>query len=392
MPVRLPPIPILALASILALTFALLLPAPSAAEIVDRVVLRVNDRIATFLEFEQRRNEALAQLAARRGELDPQEMARQRDELGNRVFRKMFEDLLLLSRADQLSIYPTEEEVDQAVTRLREGFGIQSDDEFAAALSQEGMSLAEFREQVRTQLRIRQVIGREVTQEIEVEEDDLRRAYRAEEDAFVTPQRWRVRELIVLEGDDRDSEEVRSLARSIRAEVVGGRAIDEVASQYAEEGLTSDLVDHGWVQPGELAPALESALEALQPGDVSEPIEARGGYHIMEVQEREDSRRQPFSEVEDQIERRERQRLFAETFDEYMQELEEEAYVVADPPPSAAGFRTVAGERDDVDPFAAFEPVSEDEDEASGEAEAETDEPEQPEIEIEPSKEEGPPP
>lgn len=355
-------------------------------------MLRVNDRIATLLEYEQRRREALNQLAAQSGDLASQEMARRREELGNRVFRKMFEDLLLLSRADQLSIYPSEEEVDQAVTRLREGFGIQSDDEFAAALSQEGMSLAEFREQVRTQLRIRQVIGRDVTQEIELEEDDLRRAYRADEDSFVTPQRWRVRELIVLEADDRDPEEIRELARSIRAEVVGGRAIGEVASEYSKEGLTSDLVDHGWVQRGELAPALEAALESLQAGDVSEPIDARGGYHVMEVQEREDPRRQPFSEVEDQIERRERQRLFAETFDEYMQELEEEAYVVADPPPSAAGFRTVAGDRDDVDPFAAFEPVSEGEEEAPGEAEPEeADEPEEPEIEIEPSKEEGPP-
>lgn len=126
-----------------------MLLAPSAgAEVVDRIVLRVNDRVATLVDYEQRRNEALSELASRQ-DIDPEERARMREQLGNQMFRKMFEDLLLLSRADQLGIHPDERQVDAAVAQLRQGYGIQSDDEFAAALSQQGMSLAELREQVR---------------------------------------------------------------------------------------------------------------------------------------------------------------------------------------------------------------------------------------------------
>lgn len=377
----------------MAVLAALLLAVPVSAEIVDRVVLRVNDRIATLLDYEQRRAEALAELSNQQNDMTPEELARQREELGNRVFRKIFEDLLLLSRADQIRAFPDEEQVDQAVRQIREGFGIQSDDEFAAALSQQGMSLGEFREQVRNQLRIRQVIGQEVTAEIDLEEDDLRRVYRAERDAFITPKRWRVREFIVLEDEGGDPEELRALAEDLHEEVVAGGALDEVAARYAEEGLTSNLVDHGWVEPGELSPALEAAIEALGPGEVSPPVDARGGYHILEVQEAEEPRVLPFSEVEGRIEARERRRLFAETFEEYMRDLEEEAYVVADPPPGAAGFRTVAGEREDIDPYADFESVSEEG--ASGGAEEEPRQPAEPaapEIEIEPSKESGPPP
>jgi len=340
----------------LALAAAVLLPAASRGEVVDRIVLRVNDRVATLLDYEELRAEGLAQIASRQ-DLSPEELNRMTDELGNRVFRKMFEDLLLLSRADQLGVFPSEDSVDAAVQRLREGFGIESDDEFAAALSQQGMSLAEFREEVRTQLRIRDVVGREVTAKIEIEEDDLRRVYRAENDAFVIPKRWQVRELVVLESEDRDPEEVRRLAESIHAEVLAGQAIEDLAARYAEEGTTSGLVELGWVEKGELSPALEGALESLQPGEVSDPVAARGGLHILQLESFEDARVRPFSEVSNAIEARERQRLFAQQFEDYMGSLEKDAYVVADPPPGAAGFRTAAGVREDVDPFAGFEEV-----------------------------------
>lgn len=363
-----------------------LLAGAARAEVVDRVVLRVNDRIATLLDYEKRHEGAVSEVQGR-NDLDDDQRQEMLDQLGNRVFRKMFEDLLLLSRADQLSIHPEESEVDSGVRQIREGFGIQSDDEFAAALSQEGLSLAEFREQVRDQIRIRQVIGKEVSSKVDLEEDDLRRVYRAEQNRFVTPKRWHVQELIVLENDDADPEEVRKLAEDIRAEIIGGRAIDEVAADYSKAGKTSDLVDLGWIGEGELDPDLEASLKALSPGEVSEPIEARGGYHILELEEFEDARALAFSEVSDQIEARERRRLFAQKFQDYMRDLEKQAYVVADPPADAAGFRTVAGDREDVDPYAGFESVP---DEAADQPE-DTPVPEAPVVEPEPNKPSPPP-
>lgn len=333
----------------------LLAPAPARADVVDRVVLRVNDRIATLLDYERRRAEAISQLSA----MDVDEETRQERmaNLGNRLFRDMFEELLMLSRADQLRIQPTEEEVDRAVRSVRQSFGIESEDEFAAALSAQGMSLAEFREQVRDQLRMRQVVAREVTSQIELEEDDLRRIYRADRERFRTPTRYRVREFIVLEAEDPGAGEIREVAEGIHDELEAGRAFDELARVYAERGTTSDLVELGWVTAGELDPTLEEAISELEPGEFTEPVPARGGLHILQLMEREESRVLPFSEVAEQLEARERQRLVGERLEDYMRGLEEAAYVRAEPPPEAAGFRTVAGSRGAQDPFAGFDPV-----------------------------------
>lgn len=350
------------LATVLAVAFLALfaLAPPAGADVVDRVVLRVNDKIATLVDYERRRGEMMGQLAA--SDLPEEQRAEVRANLGSRVFRDMLEELLLLSRADQLRIHPTEEEVDRALRVVRQDFGIASDDEFAAALASQGMSLAEFREQVRSQLRMRAVVSREVTSAIELEEDDLRRVYRAEEERFRLPERHRVREMIVLEAEDRDPEELRAIAEAIHTELEKGRAFEELAAEYSDRGLTSGVVDLGWIEEGELDPSLEMVIESLAPGEFSEPVEGRGGLHILELLEHEPERLQAFSEVAREIEVQEQQRQYGEKIQEYMRTLEETAYVRAEPPPDAAGFRTVAGSRAEEDPFAGFEPTDQEPD------------------------------
>lgn len=327
--------------------------APVGADVVDRIVLRVNDRIATLLEYERRRSDALTQLAA--ADVSSEDRQRAAAGLGNRVFRDLFEELLLLSRADQLGINPRDPEIDAAVGRLRQSFGITSEDEFAAVLSQQGMSLAEFREQVREQLRMREVVAREVTGEIKIEEDDLRRIYRSEESRFAVPERRKVRELIVLEADDRNADDLRELAAAIEAELAAGRDLAEIAAEHAARQETSEVIDLGWVAQGELDPTLAGAVSGLAAGAVSAPVAARGGLHIVQVEEIEAAHVRPFAEVAGQIDVAERQRLFTRKMEDYVRELEESAYVRAEPPPEASAFRTVAGTRSERDPFAGIE-------------------------------------
>ena len=315
---------------------------PAMAEVVDRVVLRVNDRIATLVEFEQRLADSANQLRA--SDLAGSEIERRLQGLGNQVFRDMLNEMLLLSRADQLRIEVTEQDVDRAVAQVRENFGLESEDALAAALAQQGLSLAGFRDQLRDQLLLREVIAVEVRSQIQLEEDDLRRFYRANPELFEVPERRQVRELVVLEADDRPEEELLRIAGEIRAGLARGESLEALAAQYSEQGLTSGVIDLGWVEAGELAPELEAAIASLAPGGYSEPVPARGGLHILEVLGYEAAAVRPFAEVAGAIDARERERQLTDKLADYMRELEETAYVRAEPPASAAGFRTVAGE------------------------------------------------
>jgi parvulin-like peptidyl-prolyl isomerase len=308
------------------------------AEVVNRVVLRINDRIATLHDYELRKHD-LEREVLNRPDMPLEQRRELLNNLGTTVYRDLFEEVLLLSRADQLDIQATDADVEGQLTRVRAGFGLESQADFEAALAQQGMRLEEFREQIRRNLRIQAVLGREVQQAIELDEEMLRRIYRDNPQDFVTPEAIQLRELVVLEDHGGSDDERRRLASGLRSELLGGRSMAELGEEHQASGETSAAIDLGWVERGDLTPDLESAVWDLQPGEVTEPVEARGGLHLIEVVERRASEVRPFAEVADEIRANERRKRFATEYTKYVEKLEAESYVVAEPPPEAADFR-----------------------------------------------------
>jgi hypothetical protein len=221
------------------------------------------------------------------------------------------------------------------------GRGIDLSDraEFEAALSQSGMSMRDFREQLRKNMRIESVVGREVRSRIGVDEEVARRYYRDNPERFTEPRRLQVREVIVLEAEGQSAEDRAELGAAIRRELADGATLAGLVATYRDRGLTSDVIDHGWVGPGDLAAELQSAVWDLAPGSFSEPVESRGGLHILEVVERQEAGLRPYTEVAERVRNVAFQTAFGEEMASYLDELEEKAYIRLDPPPGAGGFR-----------------------------------------------------
>lgn len=328
-----------------ALLASLLLPSALGAEVVNRVVLRVNDQIATLYDFEQRR-ENMAREISRSGDMEPAERREILAQVGELAYKDLFEELLIESRADQLGITAEEGQIEQQIAQMKQNFGIQSDEQFAQALAQSGMTERQLRERLQRDLRAREVMGREVQSRINLDEEDLRRYYQKNREQFRQPEQVQIREVVVLEENGLPTAEERQrVAEQIRQAVAGGASLADAAAEHAQRGHVSNVIDLGWVTPGDLDPALEAAAWKLAPGALSEPVAARGGLHLMQVIERREARIQPFPEVQEQIRRREQQRLMQEEIAEYMAELEKKSLIVTEPPPGAENFRRLMGTR-----------------------------------------------
>lgn len=324
--------------SLLLALFALTAPVALRAEALNRIVLRVNDEIATLYDYQQRRQELTREVMRR--EMDPQERQQTLADLPEIVFRDMLQELLLQSRAQQLAVTVADAQIDGAVAQMKQSFGIKTDEEFQAALAQSGMTEPQLREQLRDNLRVREVMDREVRSRIKLEEEDLRRYYRKNAEQFRTPEQVHLREVVMLEeGGFPTAEERVRAAAEIRQAAAGGKPLADVITMYRDMGMTSNVIDLGWVSQGDLDPSLEAAAWKLQPGEVTEPIAGRGGLHLMQLVERRASGIPPFSEVAAAIEAREQNRVYNEEVVKFLAELEKKSLVMAEPPQEAAGFR-----------------------------------------------------
>ena len=101
---------------------------------------------------------------------------------------------------------------------------------------------------------------------------------------------------------------------------------EDLARLYSNDGSASKGGDLGWIYPGDTVPEFERAMNALKPGEVSQPIESPFGYHLIEVLERKTEELS-----------RERQRLVArqalreqkleEAYEDWLRQLRDRAYV-----------------------------------------------------------------
>ncbi len=314
--------------------------APAAGSVeVNRVMLRVNDRIATMHDYQLRLSARRAALL-RAPELSEEERDRALAEAPASVLRTIWEELLIASRADQLGIVISQQQVEDAIAEQMQRFQLEDVDQLRMALAQEGLTLDRFRDSLANNLLFRAVMGRELFPRIQVSEDELRAIYRQRSDDFLVPEQVRVRELVVLGDGSSDEEEQGRIAARLREQWQQGGEPQQLAD---DAGDAVRLLEIGWVGPGDLASELEQAAWELEAGEISEPIVARGGVHVLQVTERRESSIQPFEQVREAIAEEERALKMRTEQEKYLLELEQRAYYEASPPPGLEEFRTATG-------------------------------------------------
>jgi len=114
--------------------------------------------------------------------------------------------------------------------------------------------------------------------------------------------------------------------RQLRQRISMGEDFQDLARRFSEDASAPQGGDLGWVNPGEMVPAFERAMNALQPGQVSEPIQTQFGWHLIEVLERRTKN------MEDEYRRMQaRQVLFQRraepAFEDWLSHLQGQAYI-----------------------------------------------------------------
>lgn len=101
---------------------------------------------------------------------------------------------------------------------------------------------------------------------------------------------------------------------------------EELARLYSNDLSASKGGDLGWIYPGDTVPEFERAMNALKPGEISEPIESPFGYHLIQVLER---KKDDVSPERQRLVARQaiRERKIQEATDEWLRQLRDSAYV-----------------------------------------------------------------
>lgn len=136
--------------------------------------------------------------------------------------------------------------------------------------------------------------------DIDVRDEEVREHYEVNIQRYAEPELRSVRQLLIT-GNAEDAE---GRIRELRARLDAGAEFGELAREFSEDSLSASRGgDLGRIARGDLDPVLETVIFSLPEGLISQPVETRLGWHVIEVTAIEPSRAQPFEEVREGVER-----------------------------------------------------------------------------------------
>ncbi|HEY4541313.1 MAG TPA: peptidylprolyl isomerase [Noviherbaspirillum sp.] len=145
--------------------------------------------------------------------------------------------------------------------------------------------------------------------------------------ATASVQQTRARHILIKVNQIVSASEARHKLVELKQRIENGAAkFEDLARSHSNDLSASRGGDLGWIYPGDTVPQFERAMNALKPGEISEPIESPFGYHLIQVLERKQD------DVSEERKRRIaqqvlRQRKAEEATQDWLRQLRDSAYV-----------------------------------------------------------------
>jgi len=283
-------------------------------QIIQKIILKVNGEIFTQTELEKRQIQALRE----RNQRVENPEALQTDaglrvalsEVTPVLLADAVEELLLLQRARDLGVKFSEDAFQEALGNLKKQNNM-NDEQFAAALKQEGISLEQLRQDFERSYMMSGVQQIEIYPRLQITDEEVRQYYRAHPDEFKEPETVMLREIfLAVATQTRDGQTVVNVAEeeavqtrmnAARDRVLKGEEYAAVAGEVSESPSKANGGLIGPVEVAQLAQAMRDVIAKLRVGDITEPLRTTRGFQLLRLESRSSAEPRPFGEVRQQI-------------------------------------------------------------------------------------------
>ena len=295
---------------------------------VDRVVAVVNDEIILDSEL-------ATQLTPYEGDLEgidaPKERARRREKLRSQVLEEMISEELIVEAAAEAKLEEiTPKEVDQIIADTKADNKLD-DATFQQALAAQGVTLAQYRTNIKRQLTRVRALKMLVAPKVNVTDEEVRAQYDQmlrRSDAVSQVRLAHIQLSLPERPTDAEVAAARAKAADIVNRVKAGEDFGKLAAEFSDDANTKTSGGElGWIERGTLEPAWEQVVFAMDAKDVRGPVAGPRGLEVFYVSELKRTEMKPFEKMKDQLKGELQQRNMQKQTEQWLEELRKKAYV-----------------------------------------------------------------
>jgi parvulin-like peptidyl-prolyl isomerase len=315
------------------------------AEIIEQVLVKVNGEILTKSDLEQRQVAAIkAQNRNVRAEDFKTDAALRKalDEVTPQIIVDTVDELILIQRGKELGYALSDEQFSQILSNIRKENRLENEEQFLAALKQEGLTLPDLRRSIERQMIINRVRQQDVMDKISVTETESAAYFNSHKEEFSTPAAVTLREILVAVPDKAPDgsanagergvnvgldEEAKVKAEALRHRITAGEDIAALAASSSDAPSKANGGLIGPVNPDEMSPQLLAVVKNLKVGETSQPIRGQRGYQIIKLESRSETVTPTLDQVRNQVADKVFQEKARPEMMKYLKKLREQAII-----------------------------------------------------------------
>ncbi|QWV94011.1 peptidylprolyl isomerase [Geomonas oryzisoli] len=260
-------------------------------------VHRVNGEVITRAELDRAVRD-LVETRHLRQPLGAQELA----SLKKEALEGLVSAELLYQAALKSKIGNMEQEVAHVIAADRARY--QGGEAYARDMSKAGLTLPLWEQMVRKELVINRFVEHKFATRVSVGADEAKGFYETNRERFKTGSSVRASHILVTVAgcaQEQDKKRARERAEILLHRVRQGEDFGILAQSHSDCPSKVRGGDLGFFRKGELDPPLEQAVFTLKPGEISDLVQTRHGFHIVKVTEKRGPRLESYEEAKEEI-------------------------------------------------------------------------------------------
>lgn len=297
------------------------------AQVVDGVAAVVNDKVITFSQVRKEVDPIEAQY---RELYSGVELVEKVKEARLNSLKSLIERELIIQEFTTKGLFIPDNIIEERVRKITADNYEGDRRALVRTLQAQGVSVSQFKEQLRNQIIIQAMRSRNVSSAVIVSPYQIEQYYQDNVRQFVRPDETKLRVIYMkksffkerrmgADGKEEEYDPQRSVIEEILQKIKSGSDFASLAKGYSEGTQKSDGGNLGWVSESTLRPELAKVAFKLRPGQNSGVVETADGFHILMVEDRRRATVIPMAEVRERIEstllQQEKERLQQEWLD-----------------------------------------------------------------------------
>jgi peptidyl-prolyl cis-trans isomerase SurA len=315
-------------------------PNPDSGKTVEEIIARVNNEIITRSEYDKARQTAVEDAKSEcQNRCTPEQLQADIDDREKHALRDLVDQSLLVQRAKDMGV-SVEADVIKRLDAIRIENKLPTMEAFEDAVKSQGLNWEDFKNNIRNTLLTQRVISSEVGSHITISDDEVSKYYEAHKADFVRPEQVALREIVVSTEGKKPEElpDLKKKAETALKRVQDGEDFGEIAKRLSDGTTKSQGGFLGIYKRGELSKELEDRVFKMKRNELTEVMETRQGFLILQVLEHYDEGEQSLPKVKNEIMDKLYTTRMEPALRDYLKTLREQSYVVIKP-----GFQDIAG-------------------------------------------------